>query len=102
MVSCGTLWVALACGAGVVVGVLATATIAAVEIASRVDDETGVANSVTDGRCCHTHHFADGRHPCRRKLDVGQAHLRDEGIRPGERTDSNKVLPTLSAACRQS
>jgi hypothetical protein len=33
----------LACAAGVVVGVLATATIAAFEIACRVDDETGVA-----------------------------------------------------------
>src|SRR5207237_2602623 len=33
----------LACAAGVVVGVLAAATIAAFEIAGRVDDETGVA-----------------------------------------------------------
>src|ERR1700730_8001439 len=39
----------LACAAGVVVGVLATATIAAFEIACRVDDETGVAKAVTDG-----------------------------------------------------
>src|SRR5260370_1326625 len=71
----------LAGAAGVVVGVLATATIAAFEIACRVDDETGVANSVTHGLCCHAHHFADGRHACRSKFDVGQAHLRDEPLR---------------------
>jgi hypothetical protein len=33
----------MACAAGVVIGVLAIATIAAFEIAGRVDDETGVA-----------------------------------------------------------
>jgi hypothetical protein len=37
----------LACAAGVVVGVLATATIATFEIASRVDEETGVVHAVT-------------------------------------------------------
>src|SRR5258705_8363376 len=49
----------LAGAAGVVVGVLATATIAAFEIAGWVDDETGVANSVTHGLCRHADHFAD-------------------------------------------
>src|SRR5438477_11314646 len=71
----------LACAAGVVVGVFATATIAAFEIAGRVDDETGVANSVTHGLCRHAHHFADGRHAGRGKFDVGQAHLRDQPLR---------------------
>jgi hypothetical protein len=42
----------LACAAGVVVGVLATSAIAAFEIACRVDNKTGVANSVTHGLCC--------------------------------------------------
>jgi len=71
----------LAGAAGEVVGVLATATIAAFEIAGRVDDETGVAKAVTHGLCCHAHHFADVRHSCRSKFDVGQAHLRDEPLR---------------------
>src|SRR5260370_31833204 len=52
---------------GVVVGVLATATIAAFEIACRVHDETGVANALTHGLCCHPPHFATGRHSARRK-----------------------------------
>jgi hypothetical protein len=38
----------LAGAAGVVVGVLAAATIAAFEIAGRVDHESGVVNSVTE------------------------------------------------------
>ena len=42
---CGPLAGAL----GIVVGVLATAPIAAFEIAGRVDDETGAANTVTHG-----------------------------------------------------
>src|SRR5207302_6014416 len=50
----------LAGAAGVVVGGLATATIAAFEIAGRVDDETGGANAVADGLCRHCHHFAYG------------------------------------------
>ena len=71
----------LARAAGVVVGVLAAAAIAAFEIAGRVDDETGVALAVTDGLRRHAHHFADGRHAGRRKFDVGQAHLRDQPLR---------------------
>ena len=71
----------LASAASVVVGVLATATIAAFEIACRVDDETGAANAVTHGLCRHAHHFADGRQSGRRKFDVGQPHLRDEPLR---------------------
>ena len=71
----------LAGAAGVVVGVLATATIAAFEIAGRVDDETGVALAVTHGLGCHAHHFADGRHAGRRKFDIGQAHLLDQPLR---------------------
>ena len=71
----------LACAAGVVVGVLATATIAAFEVACRVDDETGAANAVTHRLCRHAHHFADGRQSCRRKFDVAQPHLRDEPLR---------------------
>src|SRR5260370_36239370 len=55
---------------GVVVGVLATATIAAFEIARRVDDETGVATAVTHGLCGQAPHFADGRHPCRGNFDL--------------------------------
>src|SRR5207244_165473 len=65
----------LAGAAGVVVGVLATATIAAFEIARRVDDETGGAYAVTDGLGRHAHHFADGRHAGRGEFDVAQAHL---------------------------
>src|SRR5580693_550430 len=71
----------LARAASVVVGVLATATIAAFEIARRVDDETGVAKAVTHGLRRHAHHFTDGRHAGRSKFDVGQAHLRDEPLR---------------------
>ena len=67
--------------AGVIVGVLAAAAIAAFEIAGRVDDETGAANAVTHGLCRHAHHFADGRQSRRRKFDVGQPHLRDEPLR---------------------
>jgi len=37
----------LACATGVVVSILATATIAAFEIACRVDDEAGAATAVT-------------------------------------------------------
>ena len=71
----------LARTAGVVVGVLATATIAAFEIAGRVDDETGVALAVTDGLGRHADHFADRRHAGRREFDVGQVHLRDQPLR---------------------
>src|SRR5207244_6620450 len=41
----------LAGAAGVVVGILAAATIAAFAVAGRVDDETGAANAVTHGLC---------------------------------------------------
>src|SRR5207248_11186936 len=47
----------------------------------RVDDETGVANTVTDGLCRHADHFADGRHAGRSEFDVGQAHLLDQPLR---------------------
>src|SRR6516162_3976902 len=40
--------------------------------------------SVTHGLCCHAHHFADGRHPCRRKFDIGQAHPVDQPLRVDE------------------
>jgi hypothetical protein len=71
----------LAFAAGVVVGILATATIAVFEIAWRVDDETGVAKAVTHGLRRRAHHFADRRHSRWSKFDVGQAHLFDESLR---------------------
>ena len=71
----------LAGAAGVVVGVLAAAAIAAFEIAGRVDDETGVALAVTHGLGRHADHFADRRHPGRGKFDVVQAHLLDQPLR---------------------
>src|SRR5207237_4565974 len=63
----------LAGAAGVVVGVFAAATIAAFEIARRVDNEKGRANAVPHGLCRPAHHFADGRHAGLREFDVGQA-----------------------------
>src|SRR6516162_9732306 len=70
----------LAGAAGVVVDILATAAIAAFEIAGRVDDEAGVALAVTHGLCCHAHHFADGRHAGRCKFHAGQSHLLDHPL----------------------
>src|ERR1700743_2780320 len=58
----------LACAACVVLRVLATATIAAFQIACRIDDEAGVANAVANGLCRHAHHFADGWEFCRGKF----------------------------------
>jgi hypothetical protein len=66
---------------GVVVGVLATATIAALEIAGRVDDETGVAKTVTHGLCHHAHISLMVGTPVGANLDVGQGHLRNEPLR---------------------
>src|SRR5579862_1150560 len=71
----------LAGAAGVVVGVLAAATIAAFEIAGRVDDETGGALAVAHGLRRHAHHFADRRHAGRGEFNVGEAHLRDQPLR---------------------
>ena len=71
----------LACAAGVVVSVLATATIAAFEIAGRVDDETGVAKTVTHGPCRHAHISLMVGTPVGASFDVGQVHLLDEPLR---------------------
>ena len=71
----------LACAAGVVVGALATATIAAFEIAGRVDDETGVAKTVTHGLRRHADISLVVGTPVGANFDVGQVHLRDEPLR---------------------
>ena len=67
----------LAGAAGVVVGVLAAAAIAAFQIAGRVDHETGGAHAVAHGLRRHADHFADRGHAGRGEFDVGQAHLLD-------------------------
>jgi hypothetical protein len=56
-------------------------TIAAFEIAGRVDDETGVAKTVTYGLCRHAHISLMVGTPVGANFDVGQVHLRDEPLR---------------------
>jgi len=63
-------------GAGVVVGGLATVTMAALEIACRLDDETGVATAVIHGLCRHANHSLMVGTPVGANLTLGRRILR--------------------------
>ena len=70
----------LAGAAGVVVGVFAAAAVAALQIAGRVNHQTGVANPIAYRLGCHSHHFPDGRHAGGGKLYIRQAQRFDQPI----------------------
>jgi hypothetical protein len=67
----------LAGASGIVVRVLAAAAIPPFQVARRVDDQTGGAQTVSHGLGCKTDHFADGGHVGGGIRDVGQMHLLD-------------------------